>query len=254
MPTAEPRVSFVIPTLNEAATLPSLLRDLASFPLGHEVVVADGGSADGTAARAAELGATVVRAPRGRGGQLAAGARAARAPVLCFLHADVRLDTVALAALARVAEDGRAAALRLRIDARGRRFRAIERGTNLRARAGLPYGDQGLILSRALYQAAGGYLDLPIMEDVAFVRALRVRTGARVALLDACVTVSARRWLREGAVRRTLRNWGLLLAFSLGVPAETLARRYAPESDGSGQADPDAGGPPTPERDPPGRG
>ena len=227
MPDALHLVSFVVPALDEADTLPGLLADLAAFPLAHDVVVADGGSRDGTGARAAALGARVVQAPRGRGTQLAAGASAARAPVLCFLHADVRLDGAALSALARAASRRELATLRLRIDAAGVRFRLIERATNLRARAGLPYGDQGLLIPRELYDAVGGYTAVPIMEDVAFVRALR-RQGVRPTLLSAAVSVSPRRWLGEGVLRRILRNWSLLAAYWAGVPPERLARRYPP--------------------------
>ncbi len=223
-----PRVSFVIPALDEAERLPGLLADLRSFPLAHEVIVADGGSADGTAARAAALGARVLAAPRGRGRQLRAGATAAGAPVLCFLHADMRLDAAALEALARAAAAGGAWALRLRIAAPGWRFRLVELGANLRARAGLPYGDQALLLPRALYQAAGGYPDVPLMEDVALVRALRRHGGVR--LLSAAVAASPRRWCKDGVLRRTLRNWALVSAYLLGVPPERLARHYAPHS------------------------
>ncbi len=227
MPDVLPLVSFVVPALDEALTLPGLLGDLAGFPLAHEVVVADGGSRDGTGARAAALGAPVIQAPRGRGTQLAAGARAARAPVLCFLHADVRLDLAALNSIAQAASHRSLATLRMHIDAAGLRFRLIERATNLRARAGLPYGDQGLVIPRELYDAAGGYADVPVMEDVAFVRALR-RLGARPTLLTAAVSVSPRRWLGEGVWRRTLRNWSLLAAYYAGVSPERLARSYPP--------------------------
>jgi len=223
---AEPRVAFVVPALDEAERLPGLLADLRLFPLPHEVVVADGGSADGTPVRAAALGARVLAAPRGRGRQLRAGAAATGAPVLCFVHADVRLDASALDALAHASADGGAWALRLRVAAPGWRFRLVELGTNLRARAGLPYGDQALLLPRALYEAAGGYPELPLMEDVALVRALRRHGGVR--LLPAAVAASPRRWCRDGVLRRTVRNWLLLSAYLLGVPAQRLARHYPP--------------------------
>ncbi len=232
MATTEPRVSFVIPTLEEAEHLFGLLADLRGFPLAHEVIVADGGSRDGTAARAAALGARVVTAPKGRGRQLRQGAGAARAAVLCFLHADVRLDAAALRALAGAAGQGGAWALRLRIAAPGWRFRTVERGANLRARAGLPFGDQGLLLPRTLYEAAGGYAELPIMEDVALVRTL-ARLGEPVRLLGAAASVSARRWCRDGVLARTVRNWLLLARFLLGTPAERLASHYPPHSPGS---------------------
>lgn len=224
-----PAVSFVVPTFNEAGRLPALLKDLEAFLLPFEVVVADGCSGDGTTARAAALGARVVTTPSGRGRQLREGAGAARAPVLCFLHADVRLDAAALSELGAAAGRGGAWALRLHIAAPGWRYRFVEWGANTRAAMGMPYGDQGLLLSRALYDAVGGYHELPIMEDVALVRALRQR-GVRVRLLHAAASVSPRRWQQDGVLRRMLRNWVLLAAYLAGVPAERLARRYPPPS------------------------
>lgn len=229
-----PTLSVVIPALDEAAGLPTLLAALrAGLGARCELVVADGGSRDGTPARAAAAGARVVQAARGRGRQLAAGARAARGSVLWFLHADARPDARALAevaALVEAHEAGRALqgahACRLRIDAPGAGFALIAAGANLRTRlAALPYGDQGLLVSRAHYDAAGGYPEWPLMEDVALVRALR-RNGVPVRSLGGRITVSPRRWERDGRVRRTLGNWRLLLRFLAGADPETLARDY----------------------------
>lgn len=218
---------MVVPTLDEADSIRRLLADLQGLAVSYEVVVADGGSADPTCAAARELGARVLTAPRGRGSQLRAGAAAAIAPLLCFLHADVRLDAPALRQIERIAElapEG-AFAFRLAIDGAGPAYRLVEWGANLRsAWAKLPYGDQGLLVRRADYDAAGGYPAVPLMEDVAFVRALgRV---ARVRLLPCAIRVSARRWERDGVLRRTWANWRLLAAYLLGAPPEQLARRY----------------------------
>lgn len=232
MATEAPSLSIIIPTLNEVRSITHLVGDLRGLPLAHEIIVADGGSIDGTGARAMQLGARVVISPPGRGIQLARGARAACAPMLCFLHADVRLDRAAVIALYEVATTTTDAAhvFRLQIDDVGRVFRVIEWGANARTRwLGLPYGDQGLIVTRAAYEAAGGYPELPLMEDVAFIRALRRVTPIR--LLDAAITVSARRWRRDGVVRRTTRNWAFLVAFLAGVPAVWMAARYRAHRD-----------------------
>lgn len=230
---APPLLSVVVPALDEAAALPALLDRLATaLAVPHEVVVADGGSVDDTRAVAEARGAVVVDAPRGRGVQLRAGAAAARADVLLFLHADALPSAAALALCAARARAPRgrpatheAGAFRLRIDATGAAYRMVERGANLRSRVlGLPYGDQGLLVTRAHYDAAGGFPAWPLMEDVALVRALR-RTG-RVRLLPADVGVSARRWQRDGVVRRMLGNWLLLARFLLGARPETLAAEY----------------------------
>ena len=223
-------VSIIVPTLNEERSIDRLLDDVSLLGVPHEVIVVDGGSTDDTVAVATGRGARVLRAPRGRGAQLAAGARAASAPVLCFLHADVRLGADArreLAELARARPAG-AFAFRFRIDAPGWRYRLIELGARLRTRIfRLPYGDQGLVVSRADYEAAGGYRDLPLMEDVALADALRRVTTVRS--LRSELPVSARRWEREGAFTRTLRNWRIVVAYRLGASPQQLASLYRPE-------------------------
>ncbi len=177
-------VSVIVPALNEERSIAGLLGDLRELEVPHEVIVVDGGSTDRTATVAARHGARVLRARRGRGAQLAAGARAATAPVLCFLHADVRLRADARRELAELARTRRAGAFafRFRIDARGWRYRLIEFGARLRVWLfELPYGDQGLVVSRADYEAAGGYADLPLMEDVAEAATVPVFASGGVA-------------------------------------------------------------------------
>lgn len=230
-PSPERLLSIVIPALDEAVALPALLRDLAALDIAHEVIVVDGGSADGTPDLARRLGARVVPAPRGRGQQLAAGAAAARGGMLCFLHADVRLPPAARSALHRATSlpDGTAAAFGLRICAEGWRYRFVEWGTDRRSRwARMPYGDQGLILSRATYDRAGGFRPLVLMEDVEFVR--RLRRSSSVHILAEHVEVSPRRWQRDGVLRRMLRNWALASAYLAGVSPERLVRWYRPYS------------------------
>ncbi len=232
MSTAAPLLSVVIPTLDEAATLGALLSDLTAVTVAYEVIVADGESRDETLTIAAAAGARTVVARTGRGSQLRKGAEVARAPLLCFLHADVRLGVDATARLSLLALErpNHACAFRLRIDAAGLRFRLVEAGANRRTRlSGLPYGDQGLVVRREWYDEAGGYPDLPLMEDVALARALRPVT--RLRLLDEAVSVSPRRWHREGVVRRTLRNWSLLGRYLAGASPERLVEEYRPEGD-----------------------
>ena len=227
-----PALSIVIPTLNEERSIATLLADLRALAVRHEVIVVDGGSSDATANVAAASGARVVSSRRGRGIQLGAGARAAAAPILCFLHADVRLHTEARRELAEVVSRGAAAAyaFRFSIDARGWRYRFIELGARMRMRLfALPYGDQGLIVPRTLYDAAGGYADLPLMEDVALIDALRRITPIRS--LRATLPVSPRRWEQDGPLTRMLRNWRLMLAYRLGVSPHRLAARYRPLGD-----------------------
>ena len=224
-------LGVVIPTLNEAGTLPGILSDLAKLTVATAVVVADGGSTDGTVAAAVQRGARVVSAPRGRGPQLNAGAAALDTEWLLFLHADVRLPAEARRALER-AVDGPAdaAVFALAIDATGFWPRLMELGARLRDRlGGLPYGDQGLLVRRRQFDRAGGYPDIPIMEDVAMVRALR-RLGP-LRRLPATLRVSPRRWQREGPYRAWVRNTALLAAWIAGVSPHRLARWYRPEAE-----------------------
>lgn len=226
---APPRLSVVLPTLDAAAELPATLAALqGEAPAGLEILVVDGGSADGTAALAEAAGCRLLRSTRGRGPQLAAGAEAAAAPWLLFLHADSRPQPGWAAAVESFLRDpgsaGKAAYFRLRFDSEAAGARRVERLANWRARRlGLPYGDQGLLLSRALYRAVGGHPPWPLMEDVALVRRLGRR---RLVGLSATLLTSAARYRRDGWWGRPLRNLLRLALYFLGVPPERLARRY----------------------------
>ena len=223
-PAVLPGLSVVVPTLNAAALLPATLATLGGMVA--EVVVADGGSTDGTDGLARSLGATVIAAPRGRGAQLAAGIAAARGPWLLLLHADSRLAPGWAAAVrAAMAEPGRAFHFRFALDDAAPAARRLEQAVAWRCRAlALPYGDQGLLIHRDLLAAAGGMQPLPLMEDVDLVRRLgRARLGA----LDVVALTSADRWRREGWWRRSARNLLCLSLWFLGVPPRLIARVYA---------------------------
>jgi len=192
--------------------------------------VADGGSSDGTTDLAAAAGGTVVRSGPGRGRQLRAGVEASRGDWLLVLHADAHLAPEALAeAETAIGRPGlQAACWPLAIDAPGAWFRLVELGAALRWQLlGLAYGDQGLLLRRTLYDAAGGYPDTRIMEDVVLIR--RLARLARVERFDHPIHADARRWRREGRLAGTVRNVTLLLLFYAGVAPDTLARWYLPE-------------------------
>jgi len=228
MGTLQERISVVIPTLNAAATLPDTLAALCSAAMLGEVIVADGGSSDETAARAVAAGARVVVGPRGRGGQLAAGAAAASGNWLLFLHADCRLEPgwerAVDAFLRAPAAEARAGYFDLALDDPAPAARRLERLVTWRSRfLALPYGDQGLLIARRLYDAVGGFAPLPLMEDVDLVRRLGRR---RLACIGARCVASARRYRRDGFVRRPLRNLLCLLLYFIGVPPARIVRLY----------------------------
>jgi rSAM/selenodomain-associated transferase 2 len=213
-------LSIVIPALNASAHLGACLSRLGAEA---EVIVVDGGSSDETINIAEAARARVIVAPKGRGLQLRTGAQAAKGEWLLFLHADTRLENGWQEAVEdHVRRSSRPACFRFRLDDPAWQARVIERGVSLRlALLGLPYGDQGLLVSRVHYGNAGGYRALALMEDVDLVRRL-----GRVVVLGADAVTSAERWRRSGWFRRSARNLGLLALYRMGMKPERLARLY----------------------------
>ena len=227
-----PPLSIVILARNAAATLPATLAALDEGRRGgliREIILADGGSTDGSREIAHSAGAVVLDAPVGRGAQLATGADRAAGPWLLFLHADTALASGWAAAVASFIADPdngeRAAVFCLVLDDADPRARRIERWANWRGRVfGLPYGDQGLLIAADLYRALGGYRPLPLMEDVDFVRRIGRR---RLVVLDAAAITSAARYRTGGWWLRPLRNLTILALYFLGAPPRLLQRLYA---------------------------
>lgn len=223
-------LSVIIPSLDAAAFLPATLAALApaaTAGLIREVIVVDGGSNDDTRVIADASGARIIETKPGRGGQLRDGALAAAGDWLLFLHADTVLETgweKEAAAFMRD-NDARAAVFTLAFDAVGAAPRLIAAGAMLRTRmARAPYGDQGLLIPRVLYNAAGGYRDLPLMEDVDFIDRLNRR--GRFSVLSSKATTSARRYERDGYAARVLRNAVCIALFRVGVDPARIKRYY----------------------------
>lgn len=223
-----PRLSIVVPALNEAEGIAATLAPLQALRArGHEVVVVDGGSGDGTPERAAPLADRVLRAERGRARQQNAGARAATGEVLLFLHADTRLPPEADRwVLEEMERTGRGwGRFDVRLSGRHPQLRVVERMISLRSRlTGIATGDQAVFVRREWFEEAGGFPEIPLMEDVALSRALR-RRGPPLCLRERVVT-SSRRWETRGIVRTIVLMWRLRLAYRLGADPARLAERY----------------------------
>ena len=239
------RLSIVVPVLDEAQHLPDLLAELAALPGGAEVIVADGGSRDGSPELAARApGVRVVRSGRGRARQMNAGAAVSTGEALLFLHADTRLPAGAGEAVRRTLEDPSIAYGRfdVRFDNPGVIFRLIAGLMNVRSRlTGICTGDQAIFVARAAFQQLGGYPAIALMEDIELTRRLK-RVG-RLAPLRLRVTTSARRWERDGAARTILFMWTLRFLYFCGVGPERLARWYYGEAAGPGTGGGEGSGP-----------
>ena len=221
-------VSVIIPTLDAADELPSALTVLAGSASIREIILSDGGSRDETVAIARAAGARVIIGPPGRGIQLIAGAAAATGEWLLFLHADCRLspdwEKAVAVFIAQPGASDCAGYFGFALDDPDPVARRLERIVAWRCRVlGLPYGDQGLLIARGLYDAVGGFAAIPLMEDVDFARRLGRRRLAPIAVQ---AVSSARRYRREGYLRRPARNLLCLSLYFAGIPPRQIARLY----------------------------
>ncbi len=222
------KLSIVIPVLDEASRLEALLAELARDCAGVEVVVADGGSRDGSVEIAGQArGVGLVSSDRGRARQMNAGAAAATGEILLFLHADTRLPPGAVEAVRRALVDPSVVYGRfdVRFDRPGPAFRLIAWLMNLRSRlTGICTGDQAVFVRRAAFERLAGYPDIALMEDVELTRRLK-RIGG-FAPLGLRVTTSARRWEQHGVARTVVLMWTLRVLHFCGVGPDRLHRWY----------------------------
>lgn len=222
-------LSIIIPTLNAERHLVANLSTLMIEAQPSEIIVMDGGSADQSRKIAQDAGARVVSVEPGRGKQLAQGAKISGGDWLLFLHADTRLEEGWRAEVDAFVSDPdnrrHAAYFRFALDDDDPRARKLERVVARRCNwFGLPYGDQGLLISRSLYNIVGGYKEFPLMEDVNLVR--RIGKKGLVGLETPAIT-SADRYCENGYRSRSLRNVTLLTLYFLGMPTAILARLYS---------------------------
>lgn len=226
-----PTLSIIIPVLNEAGNIERFLSTLSEFRArAVEIIIVDGGSEDGTRDIAIPLADRVTSAPRGRGAQMNAGAALARAETLVFLHADCVLPKEAdIHILSEMARTDRVwGRFDIKIDSPNPIFLIVAMMINLRTRmTGIATGDQAIFVKRGAFQSAGGYEDIPLMEDIALSKALRVMS--RPISIAGKVLTSARRWHAHGIFRTIFLMWRLRLAYFLGADPQKLARLYEGE-------------------------
>jgi rSAM/selenodomain-associated transferase 2/rSAM/selenodomain-associated transferase 1 len=221
----QPYLSVIIPALNEQEHIEETIRKARSPDA--EIIVVDGGSGDGTVDKAERTGAAVIAGPRGRALQQNLGAAAARGSVLLFLHADTLLPKDYVAQVFETLMDRRVAlgAFRFKTSLHRPLMRGIEWTTHMRSRyLRLPYGDQALFLRKSHFQAAGGFPEMPIAEDLFFVRL--VSKQGWISIAPARAITSGRRWKEVGLLRTTLINQFILAGFALGISPKTLAGLY----------------------------
>ena len=218
------RLSVVIPTLNEAENIGALLERLSHTPGVHEVVVSDGGSTDGTQGIVRASGARLVESEPGRGAQLRSGAGEAKGDVLLFLHADVVPPRYLAAGIEGALNSGCVGGnFGLRYPEGGPLGRWLEKLAPLYRKLGRYYGDSGIFVQTTVYEGIGGFPEIPVMEDVVFVR--RLEAAGRTAYLPGPMVSSARRW-KDRPVK-TLLLWAFMqVSFALGASPHDLARFY----------------------------
>ncbi len=219
-------ISVIIPTLNEEVNLPVTLRQLASHP-DVELIVVDGGSIDHTRELAQAFTPYVFRSLPNRASQMNMGARHATGDILLFLYADTFLLPGALEEVQRriIGDGAVGGAFDLHIDSQRRLCKLVARAASGRSRwLRLPYGDQGIFVWRQVFEALGGFPEIPIMEDISFAR--RLRRAGRLTFIRSGLVTSGRRWNANGVVRTTLVKWWVTLLFLLRVPPPQIRRIY----------------------------
>jgi rSAM/selenodomain-associated transferase 2 len=231
-----PLVSIIIPTINEAQNVVRILDALCAFP-DCEVIVADGGSTDGTQTLLQHSTLRLpnlqwIQSPKGRARQMNAGARSASGTWLIFLHADTHLPTQSFLHFSEIVQSAsynqlEAGAFTFRVEHNRRVYRYLEWYVRQRCRfLKMPFGDQAIFARRDLFERIGGYRsDYPLMEDMEFVQRVK-NHHSNFRVLDAPVFTSARRFEQDGYMRRTLGNVYLQLLYAAGVHPERLAERY----------------------------
>jgi len=239
---ASSRFSVIIPVLNETGTINAVIEHLHRLTTGGhfeiEIIVVDGSQEKDTINAISCPDVVTLGSRQGRACQMNAGARLAKSDVLIFLHADGSLPGNAFSAIEGVLDQERyvGGAFSLGIDSKRPLLKLITYLTTLRSRlTRIPYGDQGIFIRRGIFEELGGYRDIPLMEDLEFMRRLR-KGGHRICILPDRLMTSPRRWEKEGAFFCTLRNWWIRAGYLCGMSPRRLARFYRQDYKNEGEA------------------
>jgi rSAM/selenodomain-associated transferase 2 len=219
-------ISVIIPTLNEQSAISGSIKS-AKKTKGVEIIVVDGGSIDNTTKIASSLGAKVIKSSPGRSIQMNKGAKIAKGKILLFLHADTKLPSGYKDCVEKIMKGPKVAAgaFKFSLDGKAFKYRIVEFGVILRNWLfNLPYGDQALFIRKDLFKKIGGFPNIPIMEDVALLKKLRIK--GKIVIVPIPVKISARRWEKLGVIKTTLLNYLSILAFLSGIPPKKIAVWY----------------------------
>ncbi|MCL5022593.1 MAG: TIGR04283 family arsenosugar biosynthesis glycosyltransferase [Nitrospirae bacterium] len=221
-------ISVIIPTLNEEENIGRSLEGIRAEPHVSEIIVADGGSEDGTVELAERYPAVrIEKTTRGRGAQMNRGASSAQGNILFFLHADTVLQGGWARDIVAALEDKSVAggAFTFKIECAKIKYRLVEQWVRLRCSLfTLPYGDQGIFVRRDVFDDIGGYRDIPVMEDVDLIE--KMKRKGRVVILRRKAYTSERRWERRGLLRTAAMNQLIMALYRLGRDPRKLARMY----------------------------
>jgi len=220
------RVGVVVPLLNEALILPQLLQYLGQCG-ADELVLVDGGSEDGSRQLLEHSGFRWLTSEPGRAAQMNAGAAACRSEIILFLHVDTKIASSHVKCIREAMHDVRVLGGRfdVRLSGKGAGLRLIEWFINLRSKLSrISTGDQAMFVRRDVFEAMGGFADMPLMEDIEFSQ--RLKRQGKIVCLSQTVRTSSRRWEQHGIARTVLLMWRLRLLFWLGIDAEKLAAMY----------------------------
>jgi rSAM/selenodomain-associated transferase 2 len=224
-------ISVIIPVFHEQEQINNMIRHIYSVAshAAPEIIVVDGSIERDTLAAVSDKNVKGVSSDRGRAKQMNKGAAQARGDMLLFLHADTQLPVGAFEDIASIFEDDRCVggAFDLAIDGAGLMLRVIERAASFRSRfTRVPYGDQAIFIKRYFFAKIGGYREMPLMEDIDLMKRIRL-AGGRISIIRKRVKTSGRRWLKEGVVHCTLRNWAIRFLYLTGVDPNRLVKWYA---------------------------